>query len=63
MNIKTSEIRVPTLYISCFPLSSTLLSLHIRVRLKLSLCSTKHHAFGESGFIVPRILDLGTGWK
>jgi hypothetical protein len=37
----------------------------VKVKVKLSLCLTKHHAmkaYWGSGGIVPRILDLGTTW-
>jgi hypothetical protein len=37
-----------------------------RVKVKLSLCLTKHHAmkaYWGSGSIAPRIPDLGTGWR
>jgi hypothetical protein len=36
-----------------------------KVKVKLSLCLTKHHAmktYWGSGGIAPRILDLGTRW-
>jgi hypothetical protein len=36
------------------------------VKVKLSLCLTKHHAmktYWGSGVIAPRNLDLGTRWK
>jgi hypothetical protein len=38
----------------------------VKVKVKLSLCLTKHHAmkvYWESGGIAPCILDLGTGWR
>jgi hypothetical protein len=38
----------------------------VKVKAKLSLCLTKHHAmkrYWESGGIAPRILDLGTRWR
>jgi hypothetical protein len=38
----------------------------IKVKVKLSLCLTKHHSmktYWGSGSIAPRILDLGTRWK
>jgi hypothetical protein len=38
----------------------------MKVKGKLSLCLTKHHAmkaFCGSGGIAPRILDLGTRWR
>jgi hypothetical protein len=38
----------------------------VNVKVKLSLCSTKHHAmeaYWESGDVAPRILDLGTRWS
>jgi hypothetical protein len=37
-----------------------------KVKVKLSLCLTKHHAmktYGGSEGIAPRILDLGTRWR
>jgi hypothetical protein len=37
-----------------------------KVKVKLSLCLTKHHAmktYWGSGGIDPRILDLGTRWR
>jgi hypothetical protein len=37
-----------------------------KVKLKLSLYLTKHHAmktYWRSGGIAPRILDLGTRWR
>jgi hypothetical protein len=37
-----------------------------KVKVKLSLCLTKHHAirtYWGSGGIAPRILDLGTRWR
>jgi hypothetical protein len=37
-----------------------------KVKLKLSLCLTKHYTFktyGGSGCIDPRFLDLGTSWR
>jgi hypothetical protein len=40
--------------------------IHIKVKVKLSLCLTKHHAmkgYWGSGGIAPRILDLGTRWR
>jgi hypothetical protein len=44
------------------PLSSS----KVKVKVKLSLCLTKHHAmktYWGSGGIAPRILDLGTRWR
>jgi hypothetical protein len=38
----------------------------VKVKIKLSLYSTKHHAmktYWGSGGIAPRILDLGTRWR
>jgi hypothetical protein len=38
----------------------------VKVKLKLSLCLTKHHAvktYWGSGGLAPRILDLGTRWR
>jgi hypothetical protein len=38
----------------------------VNVKVKLSLCLTKHHAmktYWGSGGIAPRILDLGTRWR
>jgi hypothetical protein len=38
----------------------------VKVKVKLSLCLTKHHAmktYWESGGIAPYTLDLGTRWK
>jgi hypothetical protein len=38
----------------------------IKVKIKLSLCLTKHHAmktYWGSGGIAPRIFDLGTRWR
>jgi hypothetical protein len=38
----------------------------VKVKVKLSLCLTKHHAmktYWGSGGITPRILDLGTRWR
>jgi hypothetical protein len=38
---------------------------NVKVKVKLSLCLTKHHAMKThwgSGGIAPRILDLGTRW-
>jgi hypothetical protein len=38
----------------------------VKVKVKLSLCLTKHHAmkaYWESGGIAPRILHLGTRWR
>jgi hypothetical protein len=38
----------------------------IEVKVKLTLCLTKHHAmktYWGSGSIAPRILDLGTRWR
>jgi hypothetical protein len=38
----------------------------VKVKVKLSLCLTKHHAmktYWESGGIAPRILDHGTRWR
>jgi hypothetical protein len=40
--------------------------LKVKVKVKLSLCLTKHHAmmtYWGSGGIAPRILDLGTRWR
>jgi hypothetical protein len=37
-----------------------------KVKVKLSLCLTKHHAmetYGGSGGVAPSILDLGTIWR
>jgi hypothetical protein len=37
-----------------------------KIKVKLSLCLTKHHAMKTylgSGGIPPRILDLGTRWR
>jgi hypothetical protein len=37
-----------------------------KVKVKLSLCLTKHHAmktYWESGGIAPRVLDFGTRWR
>jgi hypothetical protein len=37
-----------------------------KVKVKLSLCLTKHHAlktYWGSGGIAPRILDLGIRWR
>jgi len=37
-----------------------------KVKVKLSLCLTKHHAmktYWENRGIAPRILDLGTRWR
>jgi hypothetical protein len=39
---------------------------NVKVKVKLTLCLTKHHAMKThrgSGGIVPRILDLGTRWR
>jgi hypothetical protein len=39
---------------------------HRYIKVKLSLCLTKHHAmksYWGSGGIAPRILDLGTRWR
>jgi hypothetical protein len=39
---------------------------HEKVKVKLSLCLTKHYAMNTywmSGGIAPRILDLGTRWR
>jgi hypothetical protein len=44
-------------------LFGTLYERIVKVKVKLSLCLTEHHAmktYGESGGIAPRILDLGT---
>jgi hypothetical protein len=41
-------------------------SVKAKVKVKLSLCLTKHHAmktYWGSGGIIPRILDLGTRWR
>jgi hypothetical protein len=38
----------------------------VKVKVKLSLCLTKHHAmktYWRSGGIAPRIRDLGTRWR
>jgi hypothetical protein len=38
----------------------------VKVKVKLSLCLTKHHAikaYWGIGGIAPRILDLGTRWR
>jgi hypothetical protein len=38
----------------------------VKVKVKLSLCLTKHHAmktYWRSGGIAPRILDLDTRWS
>jgi hypothetical protein len=38
----------------------------VKVKVKLSLCLTKHHAmktYRGIGGIDPRILDLGTRWR
>jgi hypothetical protein len=42
------------------------LGLYGKVKVKLSLCLTKHNAmktYWGSGSIAPRILDLGTRWR
>jgi hypothetical protein len=39
---------------------------NLKVKVKLSLCLTKHHAikaYWGSGGTAPRILDLGTRWR
>jgi hypothetical protein len=39
---------------------------HVKVKVKLSLCLTKHHvmkAYWGSGGIAPSILDFGTRWR
>jgi hypothetical protein len=41
-------------------------TIHYQVKVKLSLCLTKHHAmktYSGSEGIAPRILDLSTGWR
>jgi hypothetical protein len=52
-----------------YPIQQVLgaLSSELKVKVKLSLCLTKHDAmkayYWGSGGIAPRILDLGTRWR
>jgi hypothetical protein len=48
------------------PLNMPHIEKDVKVKVKLSLCLTKHHvmkAYWGSGGIAPRILDLGTRWR
>jgi hypothetical protein len=68
LNLYVRRYEAPRLFpgavgISLFCMSRTCLC---KVKVKLSLCLTKHHAmktYWGNGGIVPRILDLGTRWR
>jgi hypothetical protein len=64
LSLKRIDLLVPTLLGGHTDMAIPYISL--RVKVKLSLCLTKHHAmkaYWGSGGIAPRFLDLGTRWR
>jgi hypothetical protein len=64
--IKNIVCRVSGSVFHCISEASYFPYINVKVKVKLSLCLTKHHAmktYWGSGGIAPRILDLGTSWR